>query len=96
MKRELMASVLLAGMIFSMPVYADDDRTPDEYNPEAKYESPLNRSHGPVVNDARKVRAEDENELFSKAAGQLIQGSASGKRADSHQSALRKAEKQAE
>ena len=44
MKREVMASVLLACMIFANPVYADDDRTPDEYNPDAKYESPLDQS----------------------------------------------------
>lgn len=96
MKRKVMASVLLAGIAFSMPVFADDDRTPDEYNPEAKYESPLSLPHDPVVNEYRKVRTEDEDEVFARNAGQLIQGSASGKRTVVQQSALEKAEKQAE
>lgn len=96
MKRELVASVLLATMAFSMPVYADDDRTPDEYNPDAKYESPLNRPEEPIVNDYRKNRTEDENDIFARTAGMLTQGSASGKHAARGQDALQKAEKQAE
>ena len=79
MKREVMASVLLACMIFANPVYADDDRTPDEYNPDAKYESPLDQSYGPIVNDYRETRAEDENEAFAREAGMLVQGETSGK-----------------
>ena len=43
MKRKLMASILLASMAFTVPVYADSDRTPDEYNPDLKYESPLDQ-----------------------------------------------------
>ena len=93
MKRKLMASVLVAGMAFAIPVYADNDRTPDEYNPDAKYESPLNQSFDPVVNDYRKVQAEDENEIFARTAGELTQGAASGKPAVKQQAALKKAEK---
>ena len=79
MKKQLVASVLLAGMAFAMPVYADDDRTPDEYNPDKKYESPLNQRPDFIVNDYRTVRTEDEDEAFAKAAGVLVQGAASGK-----------------
>lgn len=96
MKRKFMASVLLVSMALAMPVYADEDRTPDEYDPDAKYDSPLNRSYGPVVNDYRKSRAEDENEIFARNAGLLTQGAASGKQAVTRQAALKKAEKQAE
>jgi hypothetical protein len=84
MKREVMASVLLACMVFANPVYADDDRTPDEYNPDAKYESPLDQSYSPVVNDYRETRAEDENDAFAREAGMLLQGDASGKTRTAH------------
>ena len=96
MKRKLVVSVLLASMAFSMPVYADGERTPDEYNPDEKYESPLNRTEEPIVNDYRKPRAEDENDVFARTAGKLTQGAASGKPAARGQGALQKAEKQAE
>ena len=96
MKRQLVASVLLACIAVSMPVYADNDSMLDEYNPDAKYESPLNRFYDPIVNDARKVQIEDENEIFARNAGKLTQGVASGKPAVTQQAALRKAEKQAE
>lgn len=84
MKRELMASVLLASIAFAIPVYADGDMTPDEYNPEAKYESPLDQPRVPVVNDYRVVRADDENEAFAREAGLLTQGDASGKAKTAH------------
>ena len=96
MKKRLVASVLLACMAVAIPAYADDDRTPDEYNPDAKYESPLNQSYGPIVNDYRTGRGGDDNEAFAKAAGLLTQGAASGKPVATHQAALKKAEKQAE
>ena len=79
MKRTLMASVLLAGMVFAMPVYADGDRTPDEYNSYDKYTSPADQTYGPVVNDYPKAETAAESEAFARAAGQLIQGAASGK-----------------
>ena len=79
MNKQLVASVLLTGMAFAMPVYAGADRTPDEYNPDTKFESPLNQSHGFIVNDYRTVRPEDEDEAFARAAGVLVQGAASGK-----------------
>ena len=91
-----MASVLLATMTFAMPVYADGGRTPDEYDPDAKYDSPLNQSYDPVVNDYRKVRAEDESEIFARNAGLLAQGAVSGRHVVTQQAALAKAEKQAE
>lgn len=77
MNKKLMASVLLASMAAAYPVYADDDRTPDEYNPDAKYESPLDQRQPRIVNDYRQ--AETESALFSAEAEKLLQGSASGK-----------------
>lgn len=79
MKRTLMASVLLASMVFTVPVYADSDRTPDEYNPNTKYESPLDQADEPIVNDYRKARAENEADVFAQDAARLTQGNASGK-----------------
>ena len=81
MKRRLMASVLLAGMVFSLPVYADDDRTPDEYDPNARYESPLTQQQPVIVND-RPARKPDESDRFAEAAGRITQGAASGKNKD--------------
>ncbi len=78
MKRKLMASVLLAGMAFVMPVYADDDRTQDEYNSNAKYESPLAQQRPVIVND-RLVHTSEESDRFAEAAGRIAQGAASGK-----------------
>ena len=74
-----MASVLLASMVFAVPVYADSDRTPDEYNPNMKYESPLDQADEPIVNDYRKTRAENEADVFAQSAARLTQGAASGK-----------------
>ena len=76
-----MASVLLAGMVFSLPVYADDDRTPDEYDPNARYESPLTQQQPVIVND-RPARKPDESDRFAEAAGRITQGAASGKNKD--------------
>ena len=90
MKRTLMASVLLASMVFAMPVYADGDRTPDEYNSYDKYTSPADQTYGPVVNDYPKAETADENEAFARAAGQLIQGAASGKEGSDRQKGSRK------
>ena len=81
MKRRLMASVLLAGMVFSLPVYADDDRTPDEYDPNARYESPLTQQQPVIVND-RPARKPDDGDRFAEAAGRITQGAASGKNKD--------------
>ena len=81
MKRRLMASVLLAGMVFSLPVYADDDRTPDEYDPNARYESPLTQQQPVIVND-RPARKPDDDDRFAEAAGRITQSAASGKNKD--------------
>lgn len=83
MKKQLVASVLLASMAFTVPVYAIDDRTPDEYNPNAKYESPLDQPREPIVNDYRKAQTTDESNAFAQTAGRMVQGSASGKRVSS-------------
>lgn len=100
MKRKLMASVLLAGMAFGMPVYADDDRTPDEYNPNARYESPLTQQKPVIVND-RPVHKHDESDLFAEAAGRIAQRAASGKSTDETKAtdkaaAIMRAEQEAE
>ena len=90
MKRKLMVSVLLTGMIVALPAYAADNRTPDEYNPDAKYESPLNQNAVPIVNEARKWGTGDEGDAFAQAALSFTQDAPSGKR-----EGLDKAEKQA-
>lgn len=77
MNKKLMASILLASMAAAYPAYADDDRTPDEYNPDAKYESPLDQPLPRIVNDYRDAGA--DGDCFSAEAGKLVQGSASGK-----------------
>ena len=84
MKRKLMVSILLAGLAAAVPVYAADDRIPDEYDPEAKYESPLSRPFDPAVNDHLAVRIEDENEKFANTAGALTQATSknAGKQAE--------------
>lgn len=85
MKKTLMASVLLASMVFAMPVYADGDRTPDEYNSYDKYASPADQSYGPVVNDYPKAETDDDSERFARDAGQLIQRAATGKEVSGRQ-----------
>ena len=79
MKKQIMASVLLASMLFTVPGYAAYALTPDDYNSDDKYKSPLEQSYGPVVNDHPKAESADEGEVFALAAGQLIQRDASNK-----------------
>ena len=79
MKKQIMASVLLASMLFAVPGYAAYALTPDDYDSDDKYKSPLEQSYGPVVNDHPKAESADEGEVFALAAGQLIQRDASNK-----------------
>ena len=78
MKKQVVASVLLASMAVMFPVYADGDLTLDEYNSEEKYESPLDQAPARIVNDYRNPKAE-EGDAFAQAAGQFTQGAASGR-----------------
>ena len=74
MKKQIMASVLLASMMFAAPGYADYELGPDESNSYDKYKSPLEQSYGPVVNDRPKAEpADDDSEAFARVAGQLAQ-----------------------
>lgn len=100
MRRKLMASVLLASMAFTLSVYADDDRTPDEYNPNARYESPLTQQQPVVVNDG-PGRKQDEAVRFEEAAGCIAQRAASGnsageKKAAKEAAAVLQAEQEAD
>ena len=79
MKKQVMASVLLASIMFAVPGYASYALTPDDYDSDDKYKSPLEQSYGPVVNDRPKAESADEGEVFALAAGQLIQRDASNK-----------------
>ena len=79
MKKQIMASVLLASMLFTVPGYAAYALTPDDYDSDDKYKSPLEQSYGPVVNDHPKAESADEGEVFALAAEQLIQRDASNK-----------------
>ena len=79
MKKEIMASVLLASMLFAVPGYAAYALTPDDYDSDDKYKSPLEQSYGPVVNDHPKAESADEGEAFALAAEQMIQRDASNK-----------------
>ena len=74
-----MASVLLASMLFTVPGYAAYALTPDDYDSDDKYKSPLEQSYGPIVNDRPKVESADEGEAFAVAAEQMIQRDASNK-----------------
>ena len=65
-----------------LPVYAESDPVPEEYNPNEIYESPLNQSYGPIVNDYRPVKAADESEIFAEEAGRLTGRRVSGRDAD--------------
>ena len=78
MKKQIMASVLLASMMFAVPGYAAYALTPDEDDSE-KYKSPLEQSYGPIVNDRPKAESADESEAFAVAAERLIQRDASNK-----------------
>ena len=73
MKKQLMASVLLAGMIFTVPGYADNELMSDGNDSYDKYKSPLEQSYGPIVNDRPKAESADDGEAFARVAGQLTQ-----------------------
>lgn len=79
MKRQIMASVLLASIMFAVPGYAAHALTPDDYDPDDKYKSPLEQSYGPIVNDYPKAESADEGEAFARAAEQLIHRDASNR-----------------
>ena len=79
MKKQIMASVLLTSIMFAVPGYAAYALTPDDYDSDDKYKSPLEQSYGPVVNDHPKAESADEGEVFALAAEQLIQRDASNK-----------------
>ena len=74
-----MASVLLASIMFAVPGYAAYALTPDDYDSDDKYKSPLEQSYGPIVNDHPKAESADEGEAFALAAEQMIQRDASNK-----------------
>ena len=67
MNKKLVASVLLAGLAAAYPVYAEDDRTPDEYNPEAKYVSPLAEPPRRAVNDRRAIQQSESDVVLGTA-----------------------------
>ena len=71
MKKQIMASVLLASMMFAVPGYAAYALTPDEDDSE-KFKSPLEQSYGPIVNDHPKAESTDGGDAFARAAEQLI------------------------
>ena len=79
MKKQIMASVLLASIMFAVPGHAAYALTPDDYDSDDKYKSPLEQSYGPVVNDHPKAESADEGEAFALAAERLIQRDASNK-----------------
>ena len=79
MKKQIMASVLLASIVFAVPGYAAYALTPDDYDSDDKYKSPLEQSYGPIVNDRPKAESADEGEAFALAAEQMIQRDASNK-----------------
>ena len=79
MNKRLIASVLLASMTVALPVYADREGMPDEYNSDARYESPLSRPRPVIVNDYRTPKATDDSDLFAETAGNMHQGTVPGK-----------------
>lgn len=79
MNKIVVASVLLSSMALAFPAYAEGDRTPDEYNPDAKFESPLDRSFNPIVNDHPNGGRASDSQIFAEEAVRLVQGAASGK-----------------
>ena len=79
MKKQIMASVLLASIMFAVPGYDAYALTPDDYDSDDKYKSPLEQSYGPIVNDHPKAESADEGEAFALAAEQMIQRDASNK-----------------
>ena len=82
MKKQIMASVLLASMMFAVPGYADYELTPDEHDSYYdKYKSPLEQSYGsgPIVNDRPKAKPADDDEIFARFAAQVTQRVVSNK-----------------
>ena len=73
MKKQLMTSVFLAGMMFAVPCYADNEPMSDGNDSYDKYKSPLEQSYGPIVNDRPKSESADDGEAFARVAGQLTQ-----------------------
>ena len=90
MKKEIMASVLLASMLFAVPGYAAYALTPDDYDSDDKYKSPLEQSYGPIVNDHPKAESADEGEAFALAAEQMIQRDASNKDVSGQKTVIKK------
>ena len=84
MKKQIVASVLLASMMFAVPGYADYELTPDEHDYfYDKYKSPLEQSYRPgqIVNDRPKAKSADDSETFARVAEKLTQGAVSNKAA---------------
>ena len=81
MNKKLVASVLLAGLAAAYPVYAEDDRTPDEYNPEAKYVSPLAEPPRRAVNDRRAIQQSESDVVPEPGLSPLQQNGAAVNRA---------------
>ena len=79
MKKQIVASVLLASMMFVVPGYADYELTPGENDSFDKYKSPLEQSFGPIVNDYPKEKSANDDEAFARVAGQLTQRAVSKK-----------------
>ena len=73
MKKQIMASVLLASMMFSVSGYADNELMSDGNDSYDKYKSPLEQSYGPIVNDQPKAESADDSEDFARIAGQLTE-----------------------
>ena len=73
MKKQLMVSVLLASLMFSVSCFADNELMSDGSDSYDKYKSPLEQSYGPIVNDRPKAESADDGEAFAQAAGQLTQ-----------------------
>ena len=73
MKKQIMASVLLASMMFSVSGYADNELMSDGNDSYDKYKSPLEQSYGPIANYQPKAESADDSEDFSRIAGQLTE-----------------------
>lgn len=91
MNKQIMASVLLASMMFAVPGYAAYEMTPDDYDSDDKYKSPLEQSYVPIVNDHPKSESADDGDAFALAAEQLIQREVSNKGVSGQQMVMRKA-----
>ena len=80
MKKQIMASVLLASMMFTVSGYADNELIPDANDSDNKYKSPLEQSYGPIVNDRPKTETDGDNEAFARVAGQMGQRTVSNQK----------------